>query len=74
MRHSVADYSDWDIIISSPLIRCYDFAKELSTKLKIPLDIEADLKEVGFGDWEGRTQTEIKQSNPTEYANFIVIR
>jgi len=70
MRNSVADYSAWDVIISSPLIRCLEFATELSLKLQLPLLVEDNLKEVGFGSWEGRTQTEIQKTNPEEYANF----
>ncbi len=70
MRFVVADYSKWTIIISSPLARCLQFSQELSTKLHIPLQVEDNLKEVGFGSWEGRTPDEIQKSNPDEYARF----
>jgi len=72
MRTAVSDYNQWDVIISSPLIRCAAFSKELSLKLDIPLIIEDNFKEVGFGSWEGRTQTEIQQNNPEEFANFYL--
>lgn len=72
MRVAVNNYSKWDVIISSPLIRCLAFARELSLKLDIPLLIEENLKEVGFGSWEGRTQDEIKKNNPDEYSNFYL--
>ncbi|MFV1982571.1 MAG: histidine phosphatase family protein [Thiohalomonadales bacterium] len=72
MRMAVTGYSKWNVIVSSPLIRCLDFSQELSAKLKIPLHIEQDLKEVGFGSWEGRTKEEIQKDNFEEYTNFYL--
>ncbi len=72
MRMAVADYSDWDVIMSSPLSRCLDFSTELATKLAVPIVIEQNLKEVGFGSWEGHTHDEIKQRNRDEYDNFYL--
>jgi len=72
MRNAVADYSDWDVIISSPLIRCLHFSEALSQDLAIPLIVEQNLKEVGFGAWEGRTQADIIKTNPDEYSNFYL--
>ncbi|MCU7835015.1 MAG: histidine phosphatase family protein [gamma proteobacterium symbiont of Taylorina sp.] len=59
MRDSVGDYDQWDQIISSPMIRCHDFAQEVSRKHNIPLQLIDDLKEVGFGAWEGKNAEEI---------------
>ncbi len=72
MRLAVADCSDWDVIISSPLSRCLDFSKKLATKLAVPIVVEQDLKEVGFGSWEGHTHDEIKHNNRDEYHNFYL--
>ncbi|MFV2060013.1 MAG: histidine phosphatase family protein [Gammaproteobacteria bacterium] len=72
MRSAVADYSKWNLIVSSPLVRCSDFSREISDKLKIPIMIEDNLKEVGFGNWEGRTQDEIKNTNLDEYQQFYL--
>ncbi len=44
---------DWDIIISSPLKRCRLFARQLSEQRRIPLELESDLREMNFGEWEG---------------------
>ena len=51
----------WDFIATSPLIRCADFAKHLSTTQHIPCQIFDDLEELGFGDWQGRSASEIGQ-------------
>ncbi len=49
----------WDIIISSPLTRCYAFAKDLSHALNLPLVSDPELQEIDFGDWEGKTAEQI---------------
>ncbi|MBX2808874.1 MAG: alpha-ribazole phosphatase family protein [Cellvibrionaceae bacterium] len=43
----------WDRIISSPLIRCADFAQAMAEQRQLPLEIEPDLRELHFGQWEG---------------------
>jgi len=55
--------TEWDVIISSPLKRCYDFAKQLSDKHQLPLIIDDSLRERHFGDWEGKSTTEINQAD-----------
>ena len=42
------------IIISSPLSRCTQLATELSAFLSTPFETDDRLKELNFGDWEGR--------------------
>jgi len=67
MRDSVGDYDQWDQIITSPMSRCHDFAQEVSHKHNIPLQIIDQLKEVGFGSWEGKSAQEI---DPNEFLAF----
>lgn len=59
MWDAVPDEAPWQHIISSPLSRCADFSHALAKKLNIPVTIEDDIKEIGFGDWEGKTPEEI---------------
>lgn len=59
MRAAVAAQPAWVLIISSPLARCEAFARELAEQTGVPLRIEADLRELHFGDWEGRNSAEI---------------
>lgn len=49
----------WELIISSPLARCLDFSNALAEKLGIPNIINEQMKEIGFGVWEGLTPEEI---------------
>jgi len=70
MRAAVMGSRDWDAIYSSPLRRCAEFAQELSGRLLLPLTTDERLKEIGFGDWEGRTPDEIRRNDPHRLENF----
>jgi alpha-ribazole phosphatase len=63
MQQAVMGRGGWDVIISSPLQRCRLFAEQLAAEHSLPLRIEADLRELHFGDWEGRTAAEIMQTD-----------
>lgn len=70
MREAVGDYRPWNVIISSSLCRCADFARELSMRHGIPLEIEARFMELGFGAWEGRTAAELLTQDPLALTRF----
>lgn len=58
MHDAVAGHH-WDLIISSPLQRCIDFALLLHSNSNIPLSVVTDWQEIDFGDWEGKTAEQI---------------
>ena len=58
MKSSVTNLS-FDTIATSPMKRCSEFADYISKKSKIPLLIIEDFKEIGFGDWQGKTSQQI---------------
>ncbi len=62
--------ADWDIVVSSPMLRCHAFADVLSKQLAIPLLINESLTEIGFGDWEGKTAEELKVADPALFHDF----
>ncbi|VAW95335.1 Alpha-ribazole-5'-phosphate phosphatase [hydrothermal vent metagenome] len=66
-----AESVPWTHIVSSPLIRCRDFAEALGTRHGLPVTVDARFREVGFGCWEGRTPEQIQHDNPDEYAAFF---
>lgn len=71
MWSAVDTYTPWDVIVSSPLLRCKAFAQAYCEKNpKIPLHIEDRLKEVGFGNWEGFSSQEILERDPDAIKNF----
>jgi len=72
MRDAVAGHKPWQVIVSSTLSRCADFAKELSTQLNIPLQLDARLMEIAFGEWEGKTAAEIDAEVPGWVDRFLM--
>jgi len=61
MESAVSTEDCWDAIVSSPMTRCRLFAEKLAEKRSIPLHIEDDLREIGFGAWEGLTAKQVQQ-------------
>ena len=59
MQQALAAFGGWDLVISSPPQRCQAFAEQFAAARGLPLRIEADLRELHFGDWEGRNAAEI---------------
>ncbi len=59
MRAAVPESPKWNHIVSSPLKRCLEFSQELANDLQIPFTVDDNMKEIGFGDWEGKTPEEI---------------
>ena len=70
MRQAVADRNGWEVIVTSPLIRCRAFAEELGRQIGVSVIVEPGFREVGFGAWEGRTPDEIIASDPESYEAF----
>lgn len=70
MRAAVADHRPWDVIVSSTLSRCADFARELAVRHALPLEFDQRLIEIGFGEWEGLTAAEVTAQNPLLLKQF----
>ena len=70
MRNAVGNFAQWQHIVSSPLSRCHEFALSLAQQHAIPLSVEPELKEAGFGAWEGRTSAEISATDADLLFNF----
>ena len=64
MWAATAPPADWKRIVTSPLQRCRAFAEALAGRLGIPVEVEVDLREVGFGAWEGLTKAQVASRWP----------
>ncbi|RYY75066.1 MAG: histidine phosphatase family protein [Gammaproteobacteria bacterium] len=53
-----------DYIISSPLKRCALVAEEFSRHHLLPVEMNADLQECDFGDWDGKDFNSLKSEWP----------
>lgn len=62
---------DWDVIISSPLKRCRHFAEHLSAQKGIELSIDAHLREIHFGEWDGKELDAIWQHDYDRISAWI---
>ena len=70
MHAAVGDAVPWTRVVASPLLRCRAFAETLAGRHGLPLAVDARLKEVGFGEWEGKSAAEIEQDAPGTLARF----
>jgi alpha-ribazole phosphatase len=59
--HAVTQASSmpWQVIMTSPLIRCAEIARDIAQQYQLPLQVEAALQEIYFGDWEGELVEDI---------------
>ncbi|VAW54308.1 Alpha-ribazole-5'-phosphate phosphatase [hydrothermal vent metagenome] len=72
MWGAVPEKPPWEHIISSPLSRCLKFSEALADTQSINLSIEDNLKEIGFGSWEGRTPEDIKSNEGDALEKFLL--
>lgn len=70
MRAAIPESPPWQHIVSSPLKRCLEFSQELANDLQISFNIENKLKEIGFGEWEGKTPADILAENSEALNHF----
>jgi alpha-ribazole phosphatase/probable phosphoglycerate mutase len=70
MRAATRERAPWTAVVSSPLLRCREFAEELAGQAGLPIHIDERLKEVAFGVWEGKTADEIRTADPQAIFNF----
>lgn len=62
---------NFDVIISSPLLRCLSVAQELQKlKRNLHLHVDEGLKEINFGDWEGCSVDTLMQQQRENLENF----
>ena len=57
-------------IVCSPLRRCTETAEILAAELGLHVRVEADLREMDFGKWEGLTYAEVEQRHPDDLAEW----
>ncbi len=55
MVAAIEGKNEWDIIITSPLSSCREFAEVIAQEEEIDLEINNAFKEIDFGEWEDQT-------------------
>tara|TARA_R110000824_G_scaffold222202_1_gene409599 strand:- start:17466 stop:18095 length:630 start_codon:yes stop_codon:yes gene_type:complete len=66
MRHAVEGHLPYDAIVTSPLMRCREFALWLGEEFDLPVQVEDDLAELHLGQWEGKTHAQVFAEEGTE--------
>lgn len=70
MWNAVEHMPPWDAVVTSPMLRCKAFADQYAAKYDLEVCIDERLKEVGFGEWEGKSSQEILNKNPQAIVDF----
>ncbi|MDO6824341.1 histidine phosphatase family protein [Marinobacter sp. 1_MG-2023] len=70
MRGAITGADRWDAVLTSPMLRCAHFARELANRLQTPLHTDERLREISFGEWEGRTADEVMASDGEKLSQF----
>jgi probable phosphoglycerate mutase len=60
-----------DAIVCSPLRRCRETAAAAADVLGLPVEVDDDLRELDFGEWEGLTRDEAVARNPLALRRFF---
>lgn len=58
-------------IYSSDLMRAKVTAETLAKRFNLPVQLEKNLREANWGDWEGKTLSEIEKMDPINYERFF---
>lgn len=71
MWSAVEVTQNWEVIVTSSLSRCSEFAYALGQRLDLSVYEEQRFKEIGFGEWEGHTAAEICADDPDRLLKFF---
>ncbi len=61
----------WTAIFTSPLKRTQQTAKPLCEYLDLNFQIKAGLREIYYGEWEGKTPTEVNNQYHDDYVSWL---
>ncbi|MEF8793178.1 histidine phosphatase family protein [Thiohalorhabdus sp.] len=70
MRLATAGEAGWEVVVTSPLTRCAEFAEVLADARGLPLERLHGLREMDFGAWDGRTASDILANGPGDLSAF----
>lgn len=74
MAHSFADayrQTQWSAVYASPLRRTVATAQPLCEAVGLSMVLRDDLKEIGYGKWEGQTKEDVNLAYHDDYLQWI---
>lgn len=60
-----------DALYASDLQRAWETAEQVATRRHLTLQAEPRLREISFGEWEGKTHTEIAEDDPDSLSEWF---
>src|SRR3990170_750075 len=76
-RQMAADFAavhkslPWVAVFSSPLRRTTDTAKALCDAVGLEMQLRDGLKEISYGEWEGKTPEEVNRQFHDDYVSWL---
>ena len=61
----------WEAVYVSPMKRTIATAKPLCDAVGIEMQLRDGLREINYGDWEGKTVEEVKKDYEEDYINWL---
>jgi len=61
----------WTAVFSSPLRRAVATAKPLCKAIGLPMQLKEGLKEIAYGQWEGKTPEEVNSEFHDDYVRWL---
>lgn len=68
----VVEKYKFDRIVSSPLKRAFDTSRFYADNLKIPLDVNQDLRELDHGDWNGQKYDDLLSDPNGDFKRWFI--
>ncbi|MGK0270804.1 MAG: alpha-ribazole phosphatase [Cocleimonas sp.] len=63
MVKALENKNDWDLIVSSPLQRCREFAELISNEDDIDIELDKSFDEIDFGLWENLSPEKLMEKD-----------
>jgi alpha-ribazole phosphatase len=60
----------WQAVVSSPRVRCADFARAFAAERGLPVEWDDRLAELDFGNWEGQDVEALYRAQPEALGRF----
>ncbi|OAN12976.1 alpha-ribazole phosphatase [Photobacterium jeanii] len=70
MATAIADITELEAVVSSPLQRCSQFARQYAQEKALPMTLQKEWQELDFGDWDGHSQQQIWQQYSKELESY----
>jgi probable phosphoglycerate mutase len=61
----------WVALYTSPLLRAQQTAAPVGRRLGLPVQVEPELCEIAYGEWEGRRLSEIRATDAERYRRWV---